>query len=221
MSTSFSPPPVRQVHVIDDDDAVLRGISLLLGAAHIEAVTHRSGADFLASLNGEASSNIGCVLTDLRMPGLDGLDVLARLNEARLACPVIVMTAHGDISTAVRAMKTGAFDFIEKPFDDSEFLGMIERALSLPAPQAEPAEPRSEEAEAAARIAGLPKREREVLQLLTQGKANKAIAIDLNLSPRTVEVHRARLMARMGAHSLAEAVRIALLAERHRPQRPG
>ncbi|CAH2602867.1 Transcriptional regulatory protein FixJ [Rhodovastum atsumiense] len=206
-------PRAPTVHIIDDDEAVLRGIGLLLRSVRIPTVGHLSGLAFLDALPAQ-DDVIGCVLTDLRMPGLDGIGLLRRLRERRFRRPVIVMTAHGDISTAVRAMKEGATDFIEKPFDEDILLAAIEAALrARPAAPAEPAPPEPEAARAAARIAALSPRERDVLALLVAGKPNKTIAHDLGLSPRTVEVHRARLMARLGVHSLAEAVRLALLAE--------
>jgi two-component system response regulator FixJ len=141
----------------------------------------------------------------MRMPGLDGLQLLHRLKQRRFRQPVIVMTAHGDISTAVKAMKAGAVDFVEKPFDDDVILAAIGAALKPAAAQRPGA--------AVSRISGLSAREREVLDLLVAGKPNKLIADELGLSPRTVEVHRARLMTRLGVGSLAEAVRIAVRAE--------
>jgi len=213
---------VSVVHVVDDEEAVLRGIAMLLRSVRIPAVTHLSGLAFLDALAAPDEPPVGCVLTDLRMPGLDGMGLLRRLRERQFRRPVIVMTAHGDISTAVRAMKEGAADFIEKPFDDHDLLAMIETALNAADPMAAgmeatavgQAENGLEAARAAARIAALSLREREVLQLLVAGKPNKLIARELDLSPRTVEVHRARMMARLGVRSLAEAVRLTLQAER-------
>lgn len=213
----------RTVHVIDDDEAVRRAIAMLLKSAGISVATHPSGLTFLDALPGLGENAAGCVLTDMRMPGLDGIELLRRLRELHFRWPVVVMTAHGDIPTAVRAMKSGAADFVEKPFDDVVLLATIATALASPGPSraataAEAAPPGSSAgadaaAEASARIAALSPREREVLDLLMAGKPNKAIARDLGLSPRTVEVHRARLMARLGTGSLAEAVRLAVRAE--------
>jgi two-component system, LuxR family, response regulator FixJ len=209
----------RTVHVIDDDEAVRRALAMLLRSAGFPTETHFSGLAFLGVLPTLGEGGIGCVLTDVRMPGLDGLQLLHRLRECDFRRPVIVMTAHGDIPTAVQAMKAGASDFIEKPFDDEVILAAVDAALKV-AGQASghtgPVNPAV--AEAAARIAALSPREREVLELLMVGKSNKIIAHELDLSPRTVEVHRARLMARLGVDSLAEAVRLAVRAEVAPPQ---
>jgi two-component system response regulator FixJ len=202
------------VHVIDDDQPVRRAIALLLRSAGIPAATHPSGLAFLDALPTLGEEEVGCVLTDVRMPGLDGVELLRRLRERGFGRPVVVMTAHGDVPTAVRAMKAGAADFVEKPFDDEALLAAIEAALAAPGPPpgaAGGADPVA--AEAAARVAALSPREREVLDRLMAGKPNKAIANELGLSPRTVEVHRARLMARLGVGSVAEAVRLAVRAE--------
>ncbi|CAA9528381.1 MAG: Two-component nitrogen fixation transcriptional regulator FixJ [uncultured Solirubrobacteraceae bacterium] len=205
----------RVVHVVDDDDAVRRALAMLFRSAGITVETHPSGLAFLDALGNLDDGAVGCVLTDVRMPGLDGLDLLRRLKECGFGRPVIVMTAHGDVSTAVRAMKAGAADFVEKPFDDQALLAATEAALGTPrASGAAGAD------DAAERIAALSPREREVLDLLIAGKPNKLIARDLGLSPRTVEVHRARLMARLGVGSLAEAVRLAVQAELGLPARP-
>ena len=152
---------------------------------------------------------MGCVLTDVRMPGLDGLELLRQLKQGGFRRPVVVMTAHGDVPMAVRAMKAGAADFVEKPFDDEALLAATEAALGRRAGHRCRRGGRCREE----RIASLSPREREVLDLLVAGKPNKLIARDLGLSPRTVEVHRARLMARLGVGSLAEAVRLAVHAE--------
>jgi two-component system, LuxR family, response regulator FixJ len=199
----------RTVHVIDDDDAVRRAIAMLLRSAGIAVEAHRSGLAFLNAVPSLGGGNAECVLTDVRMPELDGIELLRRLKECGFRGSVVVMTAHGDVSTAVRAMKAGAADFIEKPFDDEALLAAIRVAFGA----ADAAEASGRAARAAARVAALSPREREVLQLLTAGKPNKAIARDLGLSPRTVEVHRARLMARLEVGSLAEAVRLAVQAE--------
>ncbi len=172
---------------------------------------------FLEALAKGGDDSIGCVLADVRMPGLDGVELLHRLQEQGFRRSVIVMTAHGDVPTAIRAMKAGAADFIEKPFSRAVLLTAIGTALEA-REAAEAAPPRlatyaAAAAEAGARIATLPPRERQVLDLLLAGKSNKAIAQELGLSPRTVETHRARLMTRLGVASLAEAVRFAILAE--------
>lgn len=202
--------PRPTVHVIDDDEAVRRAIAMLLRSACINAEIYPSGLAFLAAMPSLGSARADCVLTDLRMPELDGFDLLRCLKEQRFGGPVLVMTAHGDVSTAVRAMKAGAVDFIEKPFDDVALLATISAALDA----ANASGAARGAAEAVARIAALSPRERDVLELLVAGKPNKAIARDLGLSPRTVEIHRARLMARLEVGSLAEAVRLAMQAER-------
>ena len=170
-----------------------------LAAAHGEQA-------FLDALARPGRVPTECVLTDVRMPGLDGIELLRRLKERGFPGPIIVMTAHGDVSTAVQAMKAGAIDFIEKPFDDEALLSAIGAALDHSVSQ-------KTVTDAAARISFLSPRERQVLQLLTAGKSNKEVARDLGLSSRTVEVHRARLMAHLGVGSLAEAVRLFVQAE--------
>jgi two-component system, LuxR family, response regulator FixJ len=203
----------RAVHVIDDDVAVRMAMEMLLDSAGFDVVTYPSGFAFLDAVATLGEDGFGCVVTDVRMPGLDGLQLLHRLKERRFRRPVIVMTAHGDISTAVRAMKAGAVDFVEKPFDDEVMLAAIDSALK-PATVEGPVT-------AVSLIAELSAREREVLSLLVAGKPNKLIAGELGLSPRTVETHRARLMSRLGVRSLAEAVRIAVRAELGRPAENG
>ncbi|MFL5282555.1 MAG: response regulator transcription factor [Rhodopila sp.] len=222
------PAPVQParaavVHVLDDDEAVRRGISLLLQSACIPAAAHASGVAFLDELPNLNEADIGCVLTDVRMPELDGIALLERLKVSGFTRPIVVMTAHGDVATAVRAMKAGAMDFIEKPFDDEILLDVIERAMAvrdtIRSAAGEDAPPNGliaahpEIVDAARRMAVLSPREREVLDLLVAGKPNKLIAHELGISQRTAEVHRARLMARLGVRSLAEAVRLAVKAE--------
>ena len=206
----------RVVHVIDDDEAVRQALAMLLRSAGVPFETYTSGLAFLDALPLLRGTAVRCVLMDVRMPGLDGLEVLRRLQDRGFWWPVVVMTAHGDVSTAVRAMRAGAVDFIEKPFDDRVLLAAIEATL-----EASRASGAAGVDDATARIAALSPREREVLDLLTAGKPNKHIARDLGLSPRTVEVHRARLMERLGVGSLAEAVRLAMQAEFGRRRRMG
>lgn len=194
------------VHVIDDDEAVRRALAMLLRSTGFRAETHVSGLAFLDALARPGRVPTECVLSDVRMPGLDGIELLRRLKERGFPGPIIVMTAHGDVSTAVQAMKAGAIDFIEKPFDDEALLSAIGAALDHSVSQ-------KTVTDAAARISFLSPRERQVLQLLTAGKSNKEVARDLGLSSRTVEVHRARLMAHLGVGSLAEAVRLFVQAE--------
>lgn len=201
------------VHVIDDDEDVCWAIETLLMSAKLPVQTWPSALAFLEGLPAIEPEAVGCVLTDVRMPGMDGIELLRRLREQGFTRPVLVMTSHGDIALAVRAMKLGAYEFVEKPFDDEALLSAVRAALDSGGSQ-EPAEmPRPEIADAAARIATLSPREREVLDLAMEGKSSKVIAYELGLSPRTVEVHRLRLMARLGVGSLAEAVRLSVLAE--------
>jgi two-component system response regulator FixJ len=193
--------------VIDDDEAVRRALAMQLRSAGIPAETHASGLAFLEALPSLEEASVGCLLVDVRMPGLDGVDLVHRLKACGFRRPVIVMTAHGDVSTAVKAMKAGALDFIEKPFEDEVLLDALEmarRAAHDPTVGVHD--------DASARVSLLSAREREVLGSLVAGKPNKLIARELGLSPRTVEVHRARLMARLGVGSLAEAVRLAVRA---------
>jgi two-component system response regulator FixJ len=199
--------PRRTVHVIDDDDAVRRAIAMLLRAAGMDAETYPSGAAFLEALPAAGGAVAGCVLTDVRMPGLDGFELLRRLKQLGVRSPVVIMTAHGDVATAVQAMKAGAADFVEKPFVDETLLDAIEGACGRGG-AAGAADAVSEKA----RTAALSVREREVLELLMTGKQNKEVARDLGLSPRTVELHRARMLAKLGVGSLAEAVRLAVRA---------
>jgi two-component system response regulator FixJ len=194
------------VHVIDDDEAVRDVLSFQLGSAGIEVRTYESAAGFL-----EVAPTVqaGCVITDVRMPGLSGLDLLRRLREFKLAVPVIVITAHGDIPLAVEAMRMGAIDFLEKPFDDDVLLASVRSALE----KVDRAQKRqTERSSIEARLAVLSKRERDVLEGLVAGHANKQIAYDLGISARTIENYRANLMLKMQAATLSDLVRMALIA---------
>jgi two-component system response regulator FixJ len=193
------------VHVIDDDADVRQSLAFLLSTAGLAVRVHDSAVAFLKVL---PEIKDGCVVTDVRMPGIDGLELQRRLGELEKRLPVIVMTGHGDVPLAVEAMKAGAVDFIEKPFDDEVMLSAIRAAL------ARNADDRERNARAAAiqeRIARLSDRERDVLDRLVAGKANKVIAYELGISPRTVEVYRANVMTKMQADSLSELVRMALI----------
>lgn len=196
----------RTVHVVDDDPAVRRSLERLLDAAGFHVVSYQSPAAFLNAASGLSA---GCVLLDIRMPGVDGLEVQARLNRLRVNLPVIVMTGHGDVPSAVRAMKAGAVDFLEKPFDDETLLNAIGGAF---AKASRLIGGDREAVRAAQRIATLSPREREVLDALLAGRQNKVIAFDLNISVRTVEVHRARMMERLGTKQFADAIRLAVMA---------
>jgi len=194
------------VHVIDDDEASRQSLAFLLQTGKIEVQTHASATIFLDLLPNLSAS---CIITDVRMPGLSGIDLLRRLRELNIAAPVIVITGHGDVPLAVEAMKIGAADFFEKPFDDEALLASVRSALR----QQEGEKKRDmERAEIESRIAALSNRERDVLAGLVAGRANKQIAYDLGISPRTVEIYRANLMSKMQAGSLSELVRMALLA---------
>lgn len=194
------------VHVIDDDEAARHSLEFLLRANALEAATYESAAAFL---NAAPELKSGCIITDVRMPGISGMDLLRRLGELKIALPVIVITGHGDVPLAVEAMKYGAADFLEKPFDDAVLLGAVRAALSR---QDNDSRQQAERAGIDERLAALSNRERDVLNGLVAGHANKRIAFDLGISPRTVEIYRANLMTKMQAASLSELVRMALVA---------
>jgi two-component system, LuxR family, response regulator FixJ len=195
----------KKVYVVDDDAAVRRSLERLLDAAGFEPVCFGSPMAFVEAI---PKLSGGCVLLDMRMPTLDGLAVQAQLAKLESSLPVIVITGQGDVQTAVRAMKAGAIDFIEKPFDDELLIEAIEAALT----RSERQHPGREAIEAVDRLAALSPREREVLNALMAGHPNKVIAYDLGISVRTVEVHRARMMHRLGVRQLAEAIRLAVIA---------
>jgi two-component system response regulator FixJ len=200
----------RAVYVLDDDAAVLRSLERLLSSANFEPITFERPDLFLTAAK---TFKTGCVLLDVRLPGISGLDVQTQLGRMRNDLPIIVMAAQGDVQTAVRAMKAGAIDFLEKPYSDHALLGAIEAAFSN--------EIRSDRdrdiADAVRRIATLSPREREVLDGLMAGRPNKLIAYHLGISVRTVEVHRARMMERLGMRQLAEAVRLGVMAKLSAP----
>jgi len=201
------------IFVVDDDDAIRESLELLLEASGFRTVGFPSGERFLDALAQDAA---GCALVDVSMPGMGGLDVQEALNRRHSPLPVIVMTGHGDVPLAVAAMRAGAADFIEKPFSDETILASIARALERGM------EARAAQAEAAAAAAGidrLTEREREVMVELVAGHPNKVIAHHLSISPRTVEIHRARVMEKMQARSLSDLVRMALAAGISAPAR--
>ncbi|MFI4933932.1 MAG: response regulator FixJ [Caulobacterales bacterium] len=197
--------PERKAHVIDDDEDARESLAFLLEAADVPVQTYPSARAFLAV----AAEARGVVVTDVRMPEMDGLELVRRLKQQGVTLPVIVMTGHGDVPLAVEAMKAGVVDFIEKPFDDVTMLGAIRSAFARESQD----EPQSgERTEFIRRIATLSVREHQVLDGLVAGKANKVIAYDLDISPRTVEIYRANVMTKMQARSLSELVRMALVA---------
>jgi two-component system response regulator FixJ len=200
------PSDLQVVLVIDDDDAVRDSLTFLLRTVGIEVQSYPSAGAFLDAV---AGAQLKCVITDVRMPGMSGIDLLRRLRELKIDVPVIVITGHGDVPLAVEAMKIGAADFLEKPFDDDTLLASVRSALER---QNGDAKRSSERADIEARMSALSKRERDVLGGLIAGHANKQIAFDLGISPRTVEIYRANLMNKMQAGSLSELVRMALIA---------
>ena len=193
------------VHVIDDDEAVREVLAFQLGSAGMEVRTYDSAAAFLKIV---LTVQAGCIITDVRMPDLNGIDLLRRLRELQVAAPVIVITAHGDIPLAVEAMQIGAVDFLEKPFADEVLLASVRSALE----KEDRARKRdAERSSIQSRLAGLSNRERDVLEGLVAGRANKQIAYDLGISARTIENYRANLMLKMQAATLSDLVRMALI----------
>jgi two-component system, LuxR family, response regulator FixJ len=195
-----------KVYVIDDDDAMRDSLDFLLGAANFHVRLFESAQTFLNAL---PNIDFGCVVSDVRMPGIDGIELLRHLNARGSLFPVVIMTGHGDVPLAVEAMKMGAIDFLEKPFEDDRLIGMIETALK----QAEPGvKSETVAAEIRSRIASLSPRERQVMDGLIAGLSNKLLARDYDISPRTIEVYRANVMTKMQAASLSELVRLAMRA---------
>jgi two-component system response regulator FixJ len=194
------------VHVIDDDEALRDSLAFLLGSARLKVRTYESAVEFLKSIAGVEP---GCVITDVRMPDVSGVDLLRRLRASEVSLPVIVITGHGDVPLAVEAMKLGAIEFLEKPFDDDVLLAAVKSALSR---VERDARRDAEQAGVNDRLHTLSSREREVLHGLVAGKPNKIIAFDLGISPRTVEIYRANVMTKMKASSLSELVRMALVS---------
>jgi len=195
------------VHVIDDDEAARESLAFLLQSADLVVKTYESALHFLEDL---PAPGAGCVVTDVRMPQMSGLELVRTLNSRGFGLPIIVITGHGDVPLAIEAMREGVVDFIEKPFDDDLILKALQVALARDRDQLERAAQRSLIAH---RLASLSMRERQVLNGLMDGHANKVVAQELGISPRTVEVYRANLMSKMQAGSLSELVRMALLAE--------
>jgi two-component system response regulator FixJ len=190
------------VFIVDDDDAVRSSLRLLMKSVGIAAQTAASAQEFLASFNAD---HPGCLVLDVRMPGMSGLELQEKLNLRGAMIPVIFITGHGDIPMAVEAMQHGAFDFIPKPFRDQDLIDRVQRAMQRDAENRGKIHHKDVIRQ---RFESLTPREREVLALVTQGKANKVMAGDLGVSQRTVEIHRARVMEKMEARSLAELVRM-------------
>ena len=193
-----------KVYVIDDDEAMRDSLDFLLAAADFQVSLFKTALDFLEAL---PTLDFGCVVSDVRMPDIDGIELLKRLKAGGSLFPVVIMTGHGDVPLAVEAMKLGAMDFLEKPFEDDRLIGMIEAALR----RAEPGV-KNEAAtlEVQSRIASLSPRERQVMDGLIAGLSNKLIAREYDISPRTIEVYRANVMTKMQAASLSELVRLAM-----------
>ncbi len=221
-------PGSSVVHVIDDDEALRESLAFLLGTAHLAVRTYESAMAFLdglpraepgciitdvrmpgiSFLDGLPRAEPGCIITDVRMPGISGVELLRRLKSLGVAFPVIVITGHGDVPLAVDAMKLGAVDFLEKPFEDDALLAAVRSALGR---HDQYARREAEKAEIFQRIASLSAREHQVLDGLVAGNPNKTIAFDLGISPRTVEIYRANVMTKMQAASLSDLVRMALV----------
>ena len=199
-------PNKGKIYVIDDDEAMRDSLNFLLESADFNVTLFETAQNFLDVLPG---LEFGCVVSDVRMPGIDGIELLKRMKAGQSTFPILIMTGHGDVPLAVEAMKLGAVDFLEKPFEDDRLIGMIEAAIR----QAEPAA-RSEVVtqEIAARVATLSPRERQVMDGLIAGLSNKLIARDYDISPRTIEVYRANVMTKMQANSVSELVRLAMRA---------
>lgn len=195
------------VHLIDDDEGVRQGLAFLLATAGLAVRVYESAVAFLQSIE---TLQPGCIISDVRMPGIDGLELQRRLKQLGVNLPVIIMTGHADVPLAVEAMKAGAIDFIEKPFDDTLLLQAVRTALDR---FDEAGQRDAEIARVLEKVHSLSARERQVLDGLVAGHPNKTIAYDLKLSPRTVEIHRANVMTKMGASSLSDLVRMALLVK--------
>ena len=205
--TSENPAAARAVHIIDDDQAIRESLAFLLRTHQLEVRSFDSAKTFLDAL---PDASLGCVITDIRMPGMSGVDLLRRLKELKVGVPVIVITGHGDVSLAVEAMKIGAADFFEKPFNDDQLVASVRAALQQRQDQTKRG---AERTEIEHRISKLSAREKDVLAGLIEGRANKRIAFDLGISPRTVEIYRANLMNKMQADSLSDLVRMALVVQ--------
>lgn len=200
------------VHIVDDEDAVRTSLATLLEIHGFSTRVYQSGNEFLSKVDPAVP---GCALVDLRMPGLDGIGLLQKMAESNIRVPVVMMTGFGEVATAVKAMKAGAADFLEKPLDEAELLTILNRLVANSHVSAELEELK---AQGQARLSRLTGREHDVFKGLVVGKTNKGIALDLGISPRTVEIHRARVMEKLEARTLSDVVRLALaLGLRHEP----
>ncbi len=206
--------PIRErrptVFVVDDDEAIRRSLQLLLKSLELHSVAYASADDFLAHYDPDQP---GCVLLDVRMPGMNGLELQQEINRRGAIIPVTFMTGHGDVPMAVEAVQRGAFDFLQKPFREQDLIDRVQRALARDREQRTQL---SQREHIRARIASLTPRERQILDRVTLGKANKAMAAELGVSQRTVEIHRANLMEKMQAASLAQLVRMTMIASSDR-----
>lgn len=198
--------PEATVFVVDDDDAVRESLAFLIRSVGLKVENFASAQDFLKSYN---SARAGCLVLDIRMPGMNGLELQDKLNQMDSMLPIIFITGHGDVPMAVKAIKAGAADFVQKPFRDQELIDRIREVLEV---DASARVEKLQKAEILKRIASLTEREREVMEQVVDGKANKVVAIDLNVSQRTVEIHRANVMDKMKARSLAQLVRLVMKA---------
>lgn len=198
--------PEATVFVVDDDDAVRESLAFLIKSIGLKVENFASAQDFLKSYN---PARAGCLVLDIRMPGMSGLELQDKLNQMNSMLPIIFITGHGDVPMAVKAIKAGAADFVQKPFRDQELIDRIREVLEV---DASARVEKLQKAEILKRIASLTEREREVMEQVVDGKANKVVAIDLNVSQRTVEIHRANVMDKMKARSLAQLVRLVMKA---------
>jgi len=201
MAKAYEAAPAT-IYVVDDDDGMRRALSLLLNTVGYKTAAFASPKEFLDKVKTDAA---GCLVLDIRMPDMSGLELQQHLNRMGSMLPVIFITGHGDVPMAVQAMKEGAFEFIQKPFRDQDLLDRINHALKL---DKENRSTLARRADVSARFESLTPREKEVMQLVVDGAANKVIAIDLGLSERTVEIHRAKVMEKMGARSVAHLVKL-------------
>ncbi|MEZ5540087.1 MAG: response regulator FixJ [Pseudomonadales bacterium] len=204
MTTAVSPEAT--VFVVDDDDAVRESLVFLMKSVGLKAESFSSAQDFLSHYNPARS---GCLVLDIRMPGMSGLELQEKLSQMDCILPIIFITGHGDVPMAVKAIKAGAADFVQKPFRDQDLIDRIREVLQE---DAEARVDKLQKAEVLRRIGTLTEREREVMEQVVDGKANKVVAIDLNVSQRTVEIHRANVMDKMKARSLAQLVRLVMKA---------